>query len=323
LKLTRKHIRGILQVTVSVVLLVVALREVHWLDLRAALASVQPAWLALAFALFVLGVFVRARRWQVLLDALGVRRPYRELSLWYFVGGFFNVMLPTGFGGDAVRVIEVSQDSGRTGAAVNSVIVDRYLGLMALLFMGLIAGALRPDVAPSASLALIGLLFAGGVVAAWLLSRPWWARWSEGEPSAGSGLTARLIRGLRLPAIAASLGAYTAAVLARALVVSFVFNFLQIGWTVAIAHGLGLQLPLPLFFVFVPLTAAALLLPSLGGLGVRELTTVTLLGAVGVPQASALALSLCVYAITVVTGLIGGVLYLVQGLRRTAARGEA
>jgi glycosyltransferase 2 family protein len=318
LKLTRKHIRGILQVTVSVVLLAVALRQVHWSDLRAALASVQPAWLALAFALFVLGVFVRARRWQVLLHALGVWRPYRELSLWYFVGGFFNVMLPTGFGGDAVRVIEVSQDSGRTGAAVNSVLVDRYLGLMALLFMGLIAGALRPDVAPSASLPLIGLLFAGGVVAAWLLSRPWWARWSE-----GAGLTARLIRSLRLPAIAASLGAYTASVLARALVVSFVFNFLQIGWTVAIAHGLGLQLPLPLFFVFVPLTAAALLLPSLGGLGVRELTTVTLLGSVGVPQASALALSLCVYAITVVTGLIGGVLYLVQGLRRTAARGEA
>jgi glycosyltransferase 2 family protein len=318
LKLTRKHTRGILQVTVSVVLLAVALRQVHWSDLRAALSTVQPAWLALAFALFVLGVFVRARRWQVLLNALGVKRPFRELSLWYFVGGFFNVMLPTGFGGDAVRVIEVSEDSGRTGAVVNSVVVDRYLGLMALLFMGLIAGALRPDVAPTASLALISVLFVGGLVAAWLVSRSWWARWSE-----GSGLPARLIRWVRLPAIAASVRVYTAPVLARALFVSFIFNFVQIGWTVAIAHGLGLQLPVPLFFVFVPLTATALLVPSLGGLGVRELTTVALLGSVGVPQASALALSLCVYAITVVTGLIGGILYLIQGLRRTAARGEA
>lgn len=318
LKLTRKHIRGILQVTVSVVLLAVALRQVHWSDLRAALASVHLAWLALAFALFLLGVFVRARRWQVLLDALGVRRPYRELSLWYFVGSFFNVMLPTGFGGDAVRIIEVSEDSGRTGAAVNSVIVDRYLGLMALLCMGLIAGALRPGVAPAMSLAVIGLLFAGGLAAAWLLSRLWWARWAR-----GAGLPARLIRGLRLPAMAASLRAYSAGVLLRAVFVSFAFNFLQIGWFAAIAAGLGLRLPLPLFFVFVPLTAAALLLPSLGGLGVREVTTVTLLGAVGVPQASALALSLCVYAITVATGLIGGVLYLVQGVRRSAARGEA
>jgi hypothetical protein len=242
----------------------------------------------------------------------------RELSLWYYVGGFFNVILPTGFGGDAVRVLEIRADSGQTGAAVNSVLVDRYLGLMTLLFMGLIAGALRPDVAPPASLALIGLLFAGGLAAAFLLSRSWWARWSE-----GSSLPARLIRAVRLPAIAGSFGAYTASVLARAIFVSFVFNFIQIGWNIAIAYGLGLRLPLPLFFVFVPLTASALLLPSLGGLGVRELTTVALLTPVGVAQASALALSLCVYSITVVTGLIGGVLYLIQGLRRTTARGEA
>jgi uncharacterized membrane protein YbhN (UPF0104 family) len=38
---------------------------------------------------------VRARRWQVLLEALDVRRPFRELVLWYFAGSFFNVMLPT------------------------------------------------------------------------------------------------------------------------------------------------------------------------------------------------------------------------------------
>jgi glycosyltransferase 2 family protein len=318
LKLTRKHIRGILQVTVSVVLLAVAVRQVHWSELGAALRAVQFGWLALAFALFVLGVFVRAVRWKVLLNALGVRRPLRELTLWYFVGGFFNVILPTGFGGDAVRVVEVTADSGRAGAGVNSVIVDRYLGLMALLFMGIVAGALQPDLAPPASVALVSLLFVGGVVAAWLISRPWWARWSVGDE-----LPARAIRGLRLPAVAASVSVYTVAVLARALVVSFVFNFLQISWTVAIAYGLGLRLPLPLFFVFVPLTATALLVPSIGGLGVRELTTVTLLGSVGVPGAIALALSLCIYAITVATGLIGGILYLIQGLRRTAARGEA
>jgi uncharacterized membrane protein YbhN (UPF0104 family) len=318
LTLSRKHVRGILQVTISVVLLAVALRQVHWSDLRAALSNVQPAWLLLAFGLFILGVVVRAVRWQVLLNALGVRRPLRELTLWYFVGGFFNMILPTGFGGDAVRVLELREDSGRTGAAVNSVVVDRYLGLMTLLFMGLLAGALRPDLAPPASLALLGMLFAGGLVAAWLLSRSWWARWA-----AGSRLPARLICTFRLPAIAASLGLYSAAALGRAVLVSFGFNLVQIGWNVAIARGLGLQLPLPVFFVFVPLTASALLLPSLGGLGVRELTTVALLTPLGVLQASALALSLCVYAITAATGLVGGVLYLVTGLRRTGARGEA
>jgi hypothetical protein len=105
-------------------------------------------------------------------------------------------------------------------------------------------------------------------------------------------------------------------VILRALVVSLGFNILLIGWNVAIALGLGLHLPLAAFLVFVPLTSVALLLPAFGGLGVRELTYVGLFGSIGVPQAIALALSLGVYIITVATGLMGGVMYLVGGIRR-------
>ena len=103
---------------------------------------------------------------------------------------------------------------------------------------------------------------------------------------------------------------------ARALLISLVFNALQIGWNLAIAQGLGLHLSLMIYLVFVPLTAVALLLPAFGGLGVREMSYVGLFGSVGVPQGVALALSLSVYAITVASGLIGGPLYLAQGVRR-------
>lgn len=312
--MTRKHIRGILQIALSVTFLAVALRQVNWADLRAALAHMDVAWLGVAWAIFLLGYVVRAFRWQVLLDGLGIHRPLRELTVWYLVGGFFNVMLPTGFGGDAVRVIELSQDTQRVGVALNSVVVDRYLGLMALLGMGLIAGLLRPDPALMPSLALIAVFFLVGIAAAWVLTRPWWARLG-----AGDGLAARVIRASRLPKVAQGLDQYGVRVIAQALAVSVGFNLMQIGWNAAIAVGLGLHLPVELLFVVVPLTSAALLLPAFGGLGVRELTYVTLLGAAGVPQAQALALSLGVYVITVATGLLGGLLYLVKGLRHTRA----
>ena len=143
-----KLLRGILQIGVSVVLLAIVLRRVDWRELQAALAQMSLPWLAAAWALFLLGVVVRAFRWQTLLLALDVRAPLRQLTLWYFVGGFFNVILPTGFGGDAVRVIELGHDTQRTGAVLTSVVVDRYLGLIALLGMGVFAGLLRPDLAP-------------------------------------------------------------------------------------------------------------------------------------------------------------------------------
>ena len=306
-----KLLRGILQIGVSVVLLAIVLRRVDWRELQAALAQMSLPWLAAAWALFLLGVVVRAFRWQTLLLALDVRAPLRQLILWYFVGGFFNVILPTGFGGDAVRVIELGHDTQRTGAVLASVVLDRYLGLIALLGMGVFAGLLRPALAPGYVLVALAALLAGGLFAALLLTRPWWARWAS-----GGGRRAQITRASRLPDLSASLSGYGREVLARAVAISVLFNLMQIAWNVLIGIGLGVQAPVALYFVIVPLTSAALLLPAFGGLGVREISYVALLGAAGVPESTALAFSLSIYAITVVTGLVGGLMYLGVGLRR-------
>jgi len=177
----RKRLRGLLQVAISAILLAVALRQVGWGELTGALAQIRLPWLAAAWGLFLLGVAVRAYRWQVLLRGLGVERPLAELTLWYFVGGFFNVLLPTGFGGDAVRVVELAQDTQRVGPVLNSVVVDRYLGLISLLLMGLVAGVLRPDLASPALVGLLAVLAVGGMLVAWLLTRPWWRNAAGGD----------------------------------------------------------------------------------------------------------------------------------------------
>jgi glycosyltransferase 2 family protein len=310
--LSKRRIRGLVQIAVSAILLTIILRQVHWAEVWDALRRINLGWLAVAWGLFLSGVVVRAVRWQALLDALGVRRPLGELTNWYFVGSFFNVILPTGFGGDAVRAAELAQDTGRPGPVVNSVIVDRYLGIMVLLAMGLIAAILRPGTASSSVFALTGVLFVGGLVAAWLLRRSWWARLGGRADILG-----KVVRLLRLPALAEASAPYDRRSIGRGLAASLVFNFLQIGWNVAIGWGLGLRLPLSVYLVLIPLTAIALLLPAFGGLGVRELSYVGLFAGAGVPQAIALALSLGVYIITVATGLVGGAIYLVGGIRRT------
>ncbi len=306
-----KRVRGLVQIAISAVLLALVLRQVPWKEARAALASLKPGWMALAWGLFLAGVVVRAARWRTLLDALGLHRPLTELANWYFVGSFFNVVLPTGFGGDAVRVAELAQDTSRPGPALNSVVVDRYLGLMVLLAMGLLGGLAFPVAAASPTLAIIAALFGAGLAVAWGLRQPWWEQWDARRDLFGS-----VVRTLRLPALSAAIAPYDRRTLVRALLISLAFNALQIGWNVAIAMGLGLHLPLVTYLVFVPLTAVALLLPAFGGLGVRELTYVGLFGQVGVPQAIALALSLGVYLITVATGLVGAALYLSGGIRR-------
>ncbi len=279
--MSKRRIRGLIQIAVSAILLAIILRHVHWTEVWEALRRIDLFWLAVAWGLFLLGVVVRAVRWRVLLDALGVHRPLRGLTGWYFVGSFFNVILPTGFGGDAVRAAELSQDTGRPGPVVNSVIVDRYLGIMVLLGMGLMAGILRHGTASPGIFAFTAALFAGGLLAAWLLRRSWWENLARHDDLFG-----KTVRLLRLPGLAEAIAPYDRRVIGRALVASLVFNLLQIGWNVAIGWGLGLRLPVSAYFVFVPLTAVVLLLPAFGGLGVRELSYVGLFGSAGVPQPS-------------------------------------
>lgn len=307
------RLRGLIQITVSLVLLALILRQVRWAEVWDALRRIDPRWLALAWGCFLLGIAIRAARWGTLLTALGIRRPLRELALWYFVGGFFNVILPTGFGGDAVRVAELAQDTQQPGPALNSVVVDRYLGIMVLLAMGLAAALLWPGVAPTPVVLITALLFAAGLFAVWMLKQAGWRRLAD-----RSDLFGAVIRAARLPRLAEALTPYNRRTIVLGLAISLAFNLVQIGWNVAIAQGLGLPLPLASYLVFVPLTAIALLLPAFGGLGVRELTYVGLFGQIGVSSAAAMALSLGVYIITVATGLVGGVLYLVNGTRRLA-----
>jgi uncharacterized membrane protein YbhN (UPF0104 family) len=313
-----KRVRGLLQIAISAILLTLILRSVSWVEVRDALQRIDLRWLAVAWALFLLGVVVRAERWRVLLRALGLHRPLGELTNWYLVGGFFNVILPTGFGGDAVRAAELAQDTGRLGAAVNSVIVDRYLGLIVLLAMGLTAWIITPGIAPMEMFWLIAALFVGGIAAAWLLRGHWWAQWGQ-RP----GVFGRAIRFLKLPQLSESVALYDRTTILRGLGISLIFNLLLIGWNLAIARGLGLDLPLAVYLAFVPLTSVALLLPAFGGWGVREMTYVGLFGSVGVPRAIALALSLGVYCITVATGLIGGIIYLIGGLKRARSKEAA
>jgi hypothetical protein len=181
--------------------------------------------------------------------------------------------------------------------------------------MGLFGASVAPSAAPAAVVWLTAGLFLAGLVAAVALAMPWWD-----DLAARPGFLGKAARYLRLPSLAEAVRPYDARTLGRALAISLIFNFLQIGWNIAIARGLDIQAPLMSFLIFVPLTAVALLLPAFGGLGVREMTYAGLFGSIGVPQAQAVALSLGVYAITVATGLLGGLIYLFGGIRRARAK---
>jgi hypothetical protein len=305
---------------ISLGLLAFVLRAIGLERIGRVALEADPGPLVIALGLFFVGVVVRAFRWRALLVALGLQIPLGRLVYLYFLGTFFNMFLPTGFGGDVVRVVELSQEADPT-LVTGTVIVDRLTGLLMLFALALLALPFTVGLLPTEVWLTIGLLAAGGLVAGVLVLQGRWlrrvTRWLPGPLSlTGVGVLARIYDAVTACGWRA---------VGAALFFSLIFNVLLVLENYLVALAVGIDLSLAYFFLLVPLFSLTLMLPiSFGGLGVREGLAVLLLGQVGVDEAQAVAYSLGVYAIARVTGLFGGLLFVLEsvGKLRKQAREE-
>lgn len=265
---------------------------------------------ALALALAFGGILVRSLRWRALLEAVGAQVPFRRLVYLYFIGSFFNTFLPTGFGGDVVRVLEIGPGATSDQAA-GTALVDRLTGFIILFVLALVTLPFSYRLLPANLLLIISLMalaVLGGSVLLFegrLLRRAtaWLPRSVSLAGDAWIGKTYTVITACGRRGV---LGA---------LFWSLVFNLLQVLANVLVARALGVSVSAWVFFMFVPLATAVLLVPiSISGFGVREGLYVAVFGQLGVDPALAVALSLATYALDFSTGLAGGVIYFAAGL---------
>ncbi len=139
----KKKITLIVKITVSLVLIVYALRSV---DISAILKAMQSArfyFILIALLLIAIGFIISALRWQILLKAQHIDFSMFQLIKFYLVGSFFNNFLPTTIGGDIIRSYDVSKTSKSLAQSFAVIVVERLTGLFAIItyaFAGLVFG---------------------------------------------------------------------------------------------------------------------------------------------------------------------------------------
>jgi uncharacterized membrane protein YbhN (UPF0104 family) len=281
----------------------------------AVLRRADLRYLLAAFLLFVLSLVIRACRWLVLLRSLDPSISFGHLLRLYFVGQFFSSFLPSQFGGDVVRALELAQDTN-SSAAVGTVLLDRMTGLLVLLAMGL---AVLPFHAARMEPWLVGLLLAvtgGGLaVGALVLEGRFLRRLTRRLPAAvslaGQGPLAKVY--------AALTGCGSRAV-SSAFGISVVFNVVNIliNWLCGQAVGAGIGLGY--FFAVTPLLSVSGFIPSVGGWGVREMVSTAIFASTGTRANVSAALGVSLGGISLSAGLIGGLLYGWGALRGLQAR---
>jgi len=307
-----RHWKTLLKIVISLGLILFLLSRIDVQTLVQNLAHANPWWLAATVALFAISILLRTLRWQVLVDAREMIVPFWRLARWYYIGAFFNTLLPTGFGGDLAKSVYLAKESGDAGGAVGTVVLDRFLGILVLLGIGAVAAPFgRASISIWVQIAVLGAFFAA-LAGFWLLRQKAWVRWAHQWllRLLPAGLSKRIDGMASLRSLYYALQDYDNRTLARAIGIAFIFNLSWILINITAGLALGVQASLLDYLVFVPLVSLALLIPSIGGIGVRELSYVGLFTQVAVPAESAFAMSIVIYLATVLTGLIGGVLML-------------
>lgn len=312
----QKRLRNtLLRLGVTLILLVIIACTVDlgraWQNIR------QSNWLfwGIAFLLYQVGILVRSFRWQELLRVNQIRVSLRTLVGLYYVGTFFNNFLPTGFGGDVVKMLELAQAGTDSELAVSTVLADRLVGLGILLLMALAAIPFGFKLVPIgivlALAALVVVFFAGmGLIT----SRKLMTRISRWK------LIGKLLGHPKIHAFMVSFQNYRSKALTKAILASLAFNILLIVVYILLGLAVGVDISPLYYMLFIPIISTLTVLPiSVSGLGVREGSYMFLFSRVGVPSSQALAMSLLFYALNVVTGLAGGLIYLWQIIRGARA----
>jgi uncharacterized membrane protein YbhN (UPF0104 family) len=297
-----------LRLTVSVGLLGWIAWQMDWGQVGRSFAHLQLGWWLAAVAMLVLAQLVSARRWQLLAEPLGFPRPLRQMTAFYFIGMYFNLVLPTSVGGDVVRAWYLDGRSGRRLAAFASVLLDRLSGLVVLLVVAAVGVLLSPAGLP----AWAGWVVWGacGCTLFGLAALPVLAR-------LGASFSDRARRLLDAMAAVRQPRLLLATTLLSVAVQ--VANVVLVGM---IGQALAAPVPAGFYWVLVPVVSLLTLLPvSVNGMGVREGAMVLFLAPLGVGRGTALTLAFLWFAVSAAVSLAGGVVYLLGHFPNPALTG--
>ncbi|MCI0469084.1 MAG: flippase-like domain-containing protein [Nitrospirae bacterium] len=318
MKVSWRSLLLILKLAVSSALLYLLINKIGGGAIIEKMRLMNPLCFALAIILYLIASYLSSKRWKLLLPQRRISA--RRLFSLYMIGSFFNSYLPGIVGGDAVKAFYLARElkssdsapaegiverDNEISASFASVFMDRYIGLSALLFIGVMSAPLGigyitgeflklPFKLPVA--ALIIVFFAG-----FLMVSVFIFKFRLGERLK---FLFKVYEHFRFYS-------QRREILFSAFIYSLLIQILSIGAVYILSVGISLNVPFVSLFYIVPTVILISFIPvSISGIGLREGAFVLLLGAYGTPPDSSVTLSLMWFLSSVAASLWGLIEYL-------------
>lgn len=291
---------------VTLLLLGLLLRKTGYAAILQHLRDITPVTAFIGLSVLYAGLVFATARWQIVLRSIGLSFTGSSLFRLTLIGQFFNQALPSAIGGDGMRVWLLYRRGCSLGKAFNSVLIDRIAGFIVLAIMSLYGlptlAQLMLKIPKFQTVVGIVVVSIGVFVLFYVLAR---ARARLSGFRAGR-LVAQVITDVLF--LAAKPGESTK--LAILSIASQIANFILI-WL--ILTDLGSDVSFVGVLVVAPVVLLLLVLPiSIAGWGLREGLFVVGFSLLSVPKDVALATSIIYGLMNLVTGLVGGPLWMIE-----------
>lgn len=293
-----KQLKLAFRVAISILLVVLLL--VYVVDLPQVgriLKGFQPTYLLLAVAAVTLDRALMTYKWTLLLSSQGYRLPLLRGMVIYCAAMLWGSVLPGTVGADAIRAVLVMRRGIRGADAVASIIVERLVGFVAALVLG-IASLLILRSTGVLDATYDRAFYLGAAVLAGTLGLIWLSLRASFTGDAIRLLPARVRDSKLVARLTRMAAAYRSLGAARSTIGAFGgLTLLEQMFAVALpwvlAQGLGVPVNALVLLGVFPLAMLISRLPiSLDGLGVFEVVFVGLLLLARVPAEASLAIAI-------------------------------
>ncbi|CAG0958061.1 hypothetical protein METP3_00653 [Methanosarcinales archaeon] len=305
----KKNSTFFLKLIVGLSLMLFLFSRIEWTEFIYTIKRINPIYIYINTILFFFpGVWLSVLKWKKLLLVQNIDLPFKQLYLYYLIGTFLNNFLPSTIGGDVSRVLYLTRVTNKPAEITASIILERFTGLLAIIFLGVLSVLLNLSfvIRHPLLLYLVSLLFSIGIVFYLLLGNYKLKRhfqnlrflipfWKKADELFG------VINNFR----------NHKNVLLSALIISIIFVLFGVFATYLFFMSIAIEVPILELILITSLVQLIGILPiSINSIGLTEGSYIILFGLIGISSVDALTVALLGRILMILISLSGGIVFI-------------
>ena len=298
--------RLLLKVLVTLVLVFFLIFKINWQEIFTVIKTLSWWIIPVAILMQLLIFYIGNIRWYQILKIHSIKIAPLKLYKYYLIGTFFNNFLPTTVGGDVYRAYFIYKNNSGLVPSLMPIIFERFIGLICLVGIGTIALLFYNDktnLILVLSYSLIAIFSATLFGLFIIFNLTTYAFIKRIIKKFGSH---KLLNKIFI--FIETFHEYTInlKLIFKLVVLTLILQLIAISIFALLGYGVGSELNIIKYLQIVPVVLTISSLPiSIGGLGIRELTAITLLVHAGMLETHAAAISIVFLFVLIISSSVG------------------